>query len=222
MPLLDDAVILKQIDDVLGAYTRLRSRSKHDDCSDLPDTDRREAAARLHAAIVRLAPPGSTYIADCKKVIEGCGGASHILVEELPGILKAVRADYADHYLQSVQEIIHAEVFGDFLEMADHLLEQGFKDPAAVIGGGTLEEHLRKLCNKYGVLTTERGNPKKAEAMNAELAQAQAYSKLDQKSVTAWLDLRNKAAHGKYPEYTKEQVKLMVQGIRDFVTRLPA
>jgi uncharacterized protein (DUF2164 family) len=143
-------------------------------------------------------------------------------VEELPGILKAVRADYADHYLQSVQEIIHAEVFGDFLEMADHLLEQGFKDPAAVIGGGTLEEHLRKLCNKYGVLTTERGNPKKAEAMNAELAQAQAYSKLDQKSVTAWLDLRNKAAHGKYPEYTKEQVKLMVQGIRDFVTRLPA
>lgn len=58
--------------------------------------------------------------------------------------------------------------------------------------------------------------------MNEDLGRADIYGKLDQKSVTAWLDLRNKAAHGKYAEYGKEQVALMVQGIRDFVTRCPA
>lgn len=58
--------------------------------------------------------------------------------------------------------------------------------------------------------------------MNADLAGANVYSKLDQKNVTAWLDLRNKAAHGKYGEYTKEQVALLIQSVRDFITRNPA
>jgi hypothetical protein len=48
------------------------------------------------------------------------------------------------------------------------------------------------------------------------------YSGLDQKSVTRWLDLRNKASHGKHSEYTKEQVALTLQGVQDFAARLPA
>ena len=55
--------------------------------------------------------------------------------------------------------------------------------------------------------------------MNADLCKAGAYTKLDQKNVTAWLDLRNKAAHGSYDSYTKDQVVLMIAGIRDFITR---
>jgi hypothetical protein len=44
-------------------------------------------------------------------------------------------------------------------------------------------------------------------------------NKLDQKNVTAWLDLRNKAAHGKYTEYQKDQVELMMQGVTQFMAR---
>lgn len=64
--------------------------------------------------------------------------------------------------------------------------------------------------------------PKKADLLNSELAAGNTYSKLDQKNITAWLDLRNKAAHGKYAEYTPEQVGLLIAGIRDFLTRNPA
>ena len=63
---------------------------------------------------------------------------------------------------------------------------------------------------------------KKVETLNAELKKAGVYETLDQKNVTAWYDLRTKAAHGKYKEYNKEQVDLMVQGIRGFITRNPA
>ncbi len=45
--------------------------------------------------------------------------------------------------------------------------------------------------------------------MNNELAAFGAYNKLDQKNVTAWLDLRNKAAHAQYHEYTAEQEWLL-------------
>ncbi len=51
---------------------------------------------------------------------------------------------------------------------------------------------------------------------------AGAYPGLDQKNVTAWLGLRNKAAHGQYSEYTKDQVALMIDSVRNFMSRYPA
>ena len=89
-----------------------------------------------------------------------------------------------------------------------------------------MEAHLRQLCQKSGItLEIASGastTPKKADRLNSDLAGAETYSKLDQKSVTAWLDLRNKAAHGKYAEYETPQVSLLIAGIRDFIARHPA
>jgi flagellar biosynthesis chaperone FliJ len=61
---------------------------------------------------------------------------------------------------------------------------------------------------------------KKAEQLNADLVKAEIYSKLDQKAVTTWLDLRNKAAHGKYDEYEARQVEIMNQGVIEFISRV--
>jgi hypothetical protein len=146
---------------------------------------------------------------------------SSFLIPIFDGILRAMQADYSAGYLLSLTQLVHADVFSDFLEMADYLLNEGFKDPAAVLAGGVLESRLRNLCDVGGLSHTDaNGVPKKADLLNSELAKSQAYSKLDQKSITAWLDLRNKAAHGHYDGYTAPQVALMVQGIRDFLTRV--
>ena len=61
------------------------------------------------------------------------------------GALTALRPAIGSGYLLSVQELIHADVFADFPEMAQYLLGEGYKDSAAVLIGGVLEEHLRKL-----------------------------------------------------------------------------
>jgi hypothetical protein len=67
-------------------------------------------------------------------------------MEQVRGTLQALRDDYESGYLQSVVELVHADIFADFLDMADYLIQQGYKDPAAVVAGSVLEEHLRKLC----------------------------------------------------------------------------
>jgi len=107
--------------------------------------------------------------------------------------------------------------------MAEYLLTEGFKDPAAVMAGSVLEEHLRQLCIKNSIpiesIKDGKPIPKKADLINSQLASANIYNKLDQKSITSWLDLRNKAAHGQYSEYTKEQVVFMLQGITNFISR---
>lgn len=139
------------------------------------------------------------------------------------GILRAVQHQIKNGWIETTRGLVTAEVFADFLEMAEHLLDQGYKDPAAVMAGSVLEEHLRQLCGaaSIDVEDTSQGKPRprKADSLNADLAKAKKYSVADQKQVTAWLDLRNKAAHGKYSEYVEQQVVLLVAGIRDFISR---
>ena len=138
-------------------------------------------------------------------------------------ILEAVRKEVEGGWLFTVKDLISSEVFSDFMDMAEHLLEEGYKDAAAVVIGSVLEEHLRKLCdnNDISVRSEKDGRiiAKRADKLNHELVKAAVYNKLDMKQITSWLDLRNKAAHGEYGEYSFEQVGLLLQGVKDFVSR---
>jgi len=146
-------------------------------------------------------------------------------VEKGLGVLQAVRDETAGGWTTTAKAIVSAEIFSDFLEMAAYLLTEGYKDAAAVMVGSVIEEHLRQLCRKAGIdIETTRSDgskaPKRADTLNADLAKQGVYSVLDQKNVLVWLDLRNQAAHGKYIEYTREQVSLMYQGVNEFMARV--
>lgn len=141
------------------------------------------------------------------------------------GILMAVKNEIESGWLFQLKDFISAEIFSDFLEMAEYLLIEKYKDPAAVMIGGVLEEHLRYLCDKNSITTFTldskgKQKTKKADFLNSELAKAQIYNKLDQKNITAWLDLRNNAAHGHYSEYNQEQVVSMLRGVTEFLSRV--
>lgn len=211
---IDAKTIVDQIDTILVECFVDDENADH-----LTFAQQYEFRTRLLSAIERYAPPNSVYLREVKNIFTNPEGKWWFIAS----ILRAIRNDYEAGYIQSITELIHADVFSDFLEMADHLIEQAYKDPAAVIAGSVLEEHLRKLCDKNGIdVKKPDGTPKKADTLNSELAGVNVYSKLDQKNVTAWLDLRNKAAHGHYSEYTKDQVALLIQSVRDFITRNPA
>lgn len=215
-------IILKQIDAVLSRHKQLRAKSKHEDLSDHGEQVTSELLALVIATIERFAPSGSHYLTSTQATLKRMGAHSPVNIPYAVGNLQALRIAYESGYLSTIAELIHAELFADFLEMAEYLLSEGYKDPAAVLAGSVLEEHLRQLAAKNGIPVYVGNKTKKADRVNSELAAAGVYSKLDQKSVTAWLDLRNKAAHGKYNEYSKEQVQLLLQSIRDFMVRIPA
>jgi len=177
----------------------------------------------LEATVERVAPVGSAYRKHAEEAYVKYGRDSAYVITILTGVLRGLRADYEAGRLQGVAELIHADLFSDFLEMAAHLHSEGYKDAAAVICGSVLEGHLRKLCEKLGIaIAADNGRPKKADALNGELAARAAYSKLDQKNVTAWLGLRNHAAHGEYDLYSIDQVALLLEGVRGFLGRHPA
>ncbi len=140
------------------------------------------------------------------------------------GMMKSVQFDLENGYLESVRSLITGEVFSDFLDMAEHLLKEDYKDPAAVLAGGVLEDHLRKLCQSHNIDSEEekvgKTVPRKSDRLNSDLAKSGAYGKQDLKMVTGWLNLRNHAAHGEFDKYTKEEVRIMLLGVRDFLNRI--
>lgn len=214
--------LVEQMISIVETYNRIKGQSEHDDLSDQGYTTAHNLIARSTAAVERASGRDSAY---SRQVQEVLSRNTHDFnkISMIIGVVESLSTDFQSGYLSSASELIHGEIFSDFLEMADHLKEEGYKDAAAVIVGSTLEAHLRQLCVKNSIsieVSTPKGlQPKKADSMNADLGNAGVISKLDQKSVTAWLDLRNKSAHGRYTEYSQEQVTLMIAGVRDFMTR---
>ncbi len=185
-----------------------------------------EAAALTTAfaqAIERLTPAASQYRETLQSILGTHPPTSRTSVAALAGILNTVRADYEAEFMQTLRELIHADLFADFLDMANHLRSKGYKDPAAVLAGSVLEEHLRKLGARHGVARTKGdGSPAKAVSINADLARLEVYGKTTQKDVTAWLGRRNDAAHGHFDRYSDGEVRLMIESIRNFISAHPA
>ncbi len=219
----DPAFFEQQLEAIVNEYDSVKARSKYDDCSDsLKEQGVKALQTKCLAAVDRIVGKNSVYYESALRVLDD--EKNHIWghLAGLIGIVQSLLSDLRSGYLKSLEELIHSDVFADFLEMADHLTDSGYKDAGAVIAGSTLEAHLRKLAGKTGVSVMSVSKPKKADTLNAEIAQAGGYSKLDQKNVTAWLGLRNDAAHGNYAAYDKGQVKLLISSVRDFITRNPA
>jgi len=142
-------------------------------------------------------------------------------INQLVGVLEGLKIDIEAGYLLSFEEELHAGVFADFLEMADRLIAEKYALPAAVVAGAALEAHLRSLAERNNVKTVARGKPKRAAALNDDLTKSQVYGKAEHKQVLAWQALRNSAAHGE-ADFTASEIRLMTQGIRDFLVRHPA
>lgn len=180
-----------------------------------------EAVTVGASTIDRLAPRSSVYQGQLKRVLDRKGVGSAFYVEQVLGILKGLRQDIEAGYLQTIEEEIHADVFSEFLEMADHLSNEGFILPAAVVAGSALEAHLKALAEKFGVSTQARGKPKRAGMLNDDLVNKETYRKAEHKQVVAWQAIRNSAAHGEQ-EFSRDEVRLMTQGVRGFIARHPA
>lgn len=215
-------VFIKQLQSIIDEYNDYRKKSKYDDCSDvMSNTLVKQLQTRAIAAIERTSGRSSIYFENTSTIFQEVNNNYNQLAEVI-GVAESLLIDVKSGYLQSFEELIHADIFADFLEMSEHLLSNGYKDAAAVMAGSTLEAHLKQLAHKFSVQIELSGRPKKADAINSELAKVGTYAKLDQKNITAWLGLRNQAAHGNYAEYDKQQVNLLISSIRDFITRNPA
>ena len=132
------------------------------------------------------------------------------------GILRAVQEDLQDGFLTDVRTLVSADVFSDFLDMAGHLIEREYKDPAASLCGAVLEQGLRRIATKRGVRFRAKDD---ISTLNQMLAAKGVYTRLLQKRLAVWTDVRNAADHGNFSEYSKSDVVEMHAGVSSFLAQ---
>ena len=141
--------------------------------------------------------------------------AKHVQYETefrgLQAIVSAAKEDYEGGYLFNLRGLVKAEVLDDALEQARELLGSGYKDPACVLVGVALEVAVKELIERNGIGLS------KLDKMNVDLCKLGIYNVAKQKQITAWADLRNKAAHGEWSEYSQADVEDMRGGVERFI-----
>jgi len=147
---------------------------------------------------------------------EACQSATYLDAIQGQSILKAAKTDIDGGYLKRLGTLVAADIFADFIEMAEYLVEQGFKDPAASLIGAVLEDGLRKIAKNNEITIKSRED---TGSLNNKLADKAIYNQIIRKRINVWNDIRNNADHGKFSEYTLDLVKEMIAGVRDFLAQ---
>ncbi len=220
---ISDAVTT-EIDDLVSRAEKLSREADQSRSLLGPDAieELSAIATRGGQFIRRLYEGESQYLESWRKVLANQSFTTmhsnhYAHVSELAGILRAIQHDLKSGLLLNVRRLLQAEIFADFLEMAEHLIGEGYKDAAGVLLGAVLEDSLRKLAVKHGIsVVGASGRPLTIDPMNALLAKAGAYGPLVQKQVTTWANLRNDAAHGRFDNYDGDEVKQMLLFVQKF------
>ncbi|WP_292371058.1 hypothetical protein [Methanoregula sp. UBA64] len=189
-------------------------------CAPENSTFRRNAKYIIDRPLNQYTPDAFRGFCDDDKLYED--------VTALFSVLSALKKAYDDNLLINVQQRIHADIFEDFIEIAENFLQESekLKCPAAVMLGSILEAHIRKLCQNHGINTNYKKGDlekfRKASEMNIDLVKKGVYTSVIQKQIDYWLGIRNEAAHGHEDKYTKQQVEDMIIGVRRFIGEYPA
>jgi hypothetical protein len=137
---------------------------------------------------------------------------------QIKGLLEACLDDLKNGFIQGQEFIIANEVFDSALEEAKFFIEeQKNKDISAILLRIVLEDSLRRISNKEGVITMENGKNRKASTLNDELKGKEFYNQTTWRQIQVWLDIGNDAAHGNFDKYNFNQVESFYQGLVNFL-----
>ena len=167
------------------------------------------------AMILQIAGDQSHYYTEFKEHAES---TYFPCIQQAQAVLCSLRDDFAQGWLRDLRELAAAEVFGDLLEMAQHLQEKGYHHGAVSIAGAVLEDCLRRVHTKrIGEWEGDSGISKLGT--NLYKHDPEFYPKTRHQQVTAWATLRNEVDHGRAAEVDPGDSKRMIEGVRDLVLR---
>ena len=143
----------------------------------------------------------------------------------IKGILQGLKDDYENGFLDDLEKRVLANISADYMTQVECLLNEGQPGqydhvPGAVLCGAVLEDALRRLCERQTPqVQTDKpnGRPKALNALIQDLQKANAFNKLKAQQLRGWAQVRNSAAHGKFDEFTRDDVELMVKGVKNFL-----
>ncbi|XXF78881.1 hypothetical protein P2318_03740 [Myxococcaceae bacterium GXIMD 01537] len=186
--------------------------------------------AEAESALKAVFPPSHSLVRRWDVILESTKGQPHLLsvdsvVHSARGLFDTAHSQLKAGRVAGLVDAIRAETIGELLEQAEALTSRNYLAAATVIAGGALESFLQHLCVRNGLSWAGDGSITRYEGALAQARNAgkEVVSATDGKLITGWGGMRNDAAHnpGAFSRRADE-VRLMIEGIRQFVARFPS
>ena len=131
----------------------------------------------------------------------------------ITGLLNALKIDIEYSLLTSLHDQVAGEIYGDFISLSKKLVDEGFKDPAAVLACGALEDSMKKFAQKNHIdvsdadLSTVVNSLKAAGLIKGTQAGV----------VQSYVKLRNKTFHAQFDKIEMPEVSSLIAFVEMFV-----
>jgi len=136
-----------------------------------------------------------------------------LLFEHLQGLLRAVASDVRGGRVRDLQLQARGEVFADFLSAARTALADGFKDVAAVLASGALEDALKRFAVANGLSVYDKDMSDVVNALKATSLVKGPQGALLQ----GFVKIRNKAFHAQWGDIDTADVQSVISFTQEFL-----
>jgi hypothetical protein len=152
----------------------------------------------------------SIHVENFKKVSSGIHQADF---ESPKAVFLAGKEDYEKGFATSLSKSISGELFGDFVKLAKQCLEEGQKDPAAILASAALEDALKRYAAMNEVEVYDKGMPEVVSALKAKGLIGGAQKSL----LDVMPKLRDYSMHANWDKIKPEGVASMIGFVEQFL-----
>lgn len=129
-------------------------------------------------------------------------------------VLRALSEELQMGFLYGVEMLVARDMLDTIVEEAKVLLQAKYKDAAAIYCRVILETSIKKLCDNNKITYRKK---EKLNSLSNKLRKRGLLNLPEWRQIQAWTDIGNSAAHGKFSDYTEDDVKNMLNGIENFI-----
>lgn len=199
--------LLKRFDELINRGKGLPVLSlRYSPSKDFADLDAWETAC-LHLVDLTFGEEGIYY-----EKLSDAFGLMNVEDQKNYGIaiMESAKEEIEKGFLYEIKHLMAVDLFDSILEQAEHLLENGFKDAAAILGRVIIENSLKDIAIKNKIDLPEKI---KLTELNTRLWKEEIYTKNIWRITQGHIDTGNSAAHGHFDKYDEQLVKDMLNWI---------
>jgi len=132
-------------------------------------------------------------------------------------LLIGAQGEVKSGFLYKIERLISNDFFDSINEQAEYLVNNGYKDVAAILGRVVIENTLKEVAKERKISFLD---DIKLSALNELLWKNGVYEKNIWRLMQGHIDVGNFAAHGEFDKYAEKSVKEMLRWIRETVLLL--
>ena len=137
-------------------------------------------------------------------------------LQQTEGLLLGTRNNLQSGLLDDLRSQVLIDIKSDFLKTARNLLEEGEKDPAAVLASIVLEDSIKRLAARHALKEAE---DKEIGVAAGLLLKAGAIEKSTNQSIHNFKNLRNAALHAQWDQVSRESVSQLLAFLPMFIEK---